>query len=81
MHLSLETNKESVKGKDIMFSKAIKINISILCLACVCAMPMATFSAHAASNAHMISGNTKAGYAQLSWSKGAVLPIKLRTNC
>ena len=64
----------------MMFSKAIKINISILCLACVCAMPMATFSAHAASNAHMISGNTKAGYAQLSWSKGAVLPIKLRSG-
>ena len=62
------------------FSKAIKLNISILCLACICAMPNVAFSATTAQNAHMISGNTKAGYAQLSWSKGTVLPVKLRSG-
>ena len=29
-------------------------------------------------NANMAAGSTKPGYAQLSWSKGAVLPLKLR---
>jgi len=61
-------------------SKAIKLNISVLCLACMCAMPVAAFSAQSAPNSHMISGNSKAGYAQLSWSKGTVLPVKLRSG-
>ena len=65
------------------FSKTIKLNISVLCLACVCAMPMSAFSAQSAWNnpsANMASGSTKPGYAQLSWSKGSVLPIKLRSG-
>ena len=62
------------------FSKVIKLNISILCLACICAIPNVAFSAQTAQNAHMMSGNTKAGYAQVSWSKGTVLPVKLRSG-
>ena len=62
------------------FSQLIKLNISLLCLACACGVPMVNVHAATASNAHMISGNTKAGYAQLSWSKGAVLPVKLRSG-
>ena len=65
------------------FSKTIKLNISVLCLACVCAMPMSAFSAQSAwnnPNANMASGSSKPGYAQLSWSKGTVLPVKLRSG-
>ena len=43
-------------------------------------MPGAVFSAQSAPTAHMMSGNSKAGYAQLSWSKGTVLPVKLRSG-
>ena len=66
-----------------MFSKLIKLNISVLCLTCVCAMPMATNAAQTAwnnPNANMAAGSTKPGYAQLSWSKGTVLPIRLRSG-
>ena len=65
------------------FYDAIKLNISILCLACVCAVPTVAFSAQNAwnnPNANMASGSSKPGYAQLSWSKGTVLPIKLRSG-
>lgn len=62
------------------FYDAIKLNISVLCLVCVCAMPTMAISAVNASNAHAVSGATKAGYAQMSWSKGAVLPVKLRSG-
>ena len=61
----------------------IKLNISILCLACICAIPTTTLGAQTAwnnPNANMASGSTKPGYAQLSWSKGTVLPIKLRSG-
>ena len=67
----------------MMFSKLIKLNISVLCLTCVCAMPMATNAAQTAwnnPNANMAAGSTKPGYAQLSWSKGTVLPIRLRSG-
>ena len=65
------------------FSRTIKLNISVLCLACVCAMPLTAFSAQSAwnnPNANMASGSAKPGYAQLSWSKGSILPIKLRSG-
>ena len=70
----------------MIFKTAIKLNISILCLAAFCA------SAHAAGinygvqdawdnpTANMASGSTKPGYAQLSWTAGSVLPIKLRNG-
>ena len=66
-----------------MFLNTIKLNISILCLACVCAMPVSVFAAQTAwnnPNANMAAGSTKPGYAQLSWSKGTVLPIRLRSG-
>ncbi len=65
------------------FLNTIKLNISILCLACVCAMPISTNAAQTAwnnPNANMAAGSTKPGYAQLSWSKGTVLPIRLRSG-
>ena len=65
----------------MMFSKKNGLNVSVLCLACLCAMPIVTLSgqnAWGAQSAGMASGARKAGYAQLNWSKGTVLPIKLR---
>lgn len=65
------------------FLNTIKLNISVLCLACVCAMPISANAAQTAwnnPNANMAAGSTKPGYAQLSWSKGTVLPIKLRSG-
>ena len=49
----------------------------------MCAIPVSAFSAQGAwnnPNANMASGSVKPGYAQLSWSKGTVLPIKLRSG-
>lgn len=65
------------------FLNTIKLNISVLCLACVCALPVAAPAAQNAwnnPNANMAAGSTKPGYAQLSWSKGTVLPIRLRSG-
>ncbi|MBO7066856.1 MAG: TrbG/VirB9 family P-type conjugative transfer protein [Alphaproteobacteria bacterium] len=65
------------------FLNTIKLNISVLCLACVCAVPMSAIGAQYAwnnPNANMAMGSSKPGYAQLSWSKGTVLPIKLRSG-
>ena len=71
------------------FSKTLKLNISIVCLAMLCAVPNVAIAA--ATNygvqeawdnptANMASGSVKPGYAQLSWSKGSVLPVKLRNG-
>ncbi len=65
-----------------------KLNISVLCLALVCACgtgawaaaPYGVQSAWDNPNANMAAGSLKPGYAQLSWSKGTVLPIKLRNG-
>ena len=65
------------------FLNTIKLNISILCLACVCALPTSVLAAQTAwnnPNANMAAGSIKPGYAQLSWSKGTVLPIRLRSG-
>lgn len=65
------------------FLNIIKLNISILCLAYVCTMPISAIGAQTAwnnPNANMAAGSTKPGYAQLSWSKGTVLPIRLRSG-
>ena len=69
------------------FAKMIKLNISILCLTMLCALCDTKASMAAGiqeawdnPNANMASGSTKPGYAQLSWSKGSVLPIKLRNG-
>ena len=65
------------------FFNTIKLNISLLCLACVCTVPTSVLAAQTAwnnPNANMAAGSTKPGYAQLSWSKGTVLPIRLRSG-
>ena len=65
------------------FLNTFKLNISILCLACVCATPLTSFAVQTAwnnPNANMAAGSVKPGYAQLSWSKGTVLPIRLRSG-
>ena len=67
----------------MMFSKLIKLNIPVLCLAYVCALPSPVLAVQTAwnnPNANMATGSTKPGYAQLSWSKGTVLPIRLRSG-
>lgn len=59
----------------------LKLNISVLCVLTFVSMP--AISAQMAwdnPEANMISGSSKPGYAQLSWSQGAVLPIKLRSG-
>ncbi|MBD5400252.1 TrbG/VirB9 family P-type conjugative transfer protein [bacterium] len=63
------------------FANAIKLNVSIFCLGAMCigAMPaLAAQSAWDNPNANMAAGSTKPGYAQLPWSPGGVLPVKLR---
>lgn len=73
------------------FAKAIKLNVSILCIAMLCGS--ATMAVDAATGinygiqaawdnptANMAAGSLKPGYAQLTWSKGSVLPIKLRNG-
>ncbi len=70
------------------FSKAIKLNVSIFCIVALCALYNTNASATSYGvqsawdnpNANMASGSTKPGYAQLSWSKGSVLPVKLRNG-
>ena len=67
------------------FSKAIKLNISVLCLCMLCAngamgSPYGVQSAWDNPSANMASGSLKPGYAQLTWSKGSVLPVKLRNG-
>jgi len=70
------------KGKKGMtLLNMIKLNVSIVCLACAHAMPaVAVQTAWNNPNANMAAGSLKPGYAQLSWSKGTVLPIRLRSG-
>ena len=67
------------------FAKTFKLNISVLCigvaLGLVSGNPATAYQmAWDNPNANMSAGSTKPGYAQLSWSKGTVLPIKLRNG-
>ena len=68
-------------------SKALKLNVSVLCLAMLCGgafgATTGNYGIQAAwdnPTANMASGSLKPGYAQLTWSKGSVLPIKLRNG-
>lgn len=68
-----------------MFAKAFKLNVSIFCLAGLLCMPAygEEFGIQEAwdnPTANMAAGSTKPGYAQLSWSPGSVIPIKLRNG-
>ncbi len=64
------------------FTSALRLNISVLCLGAICAVttPAVAVNAWDNPNANMTAGSLKPGYAQLSWSKGTVLPIKLRNG-
>ena len=68
-----------------MFAKLLKFNLGILCLTGILSLPAysAEFGVQSAwdnPTANMASGSIKPGYAQLSWSAGSVLPIKLRNG-
>ena len=70
------------------FVKAFRFNFVTLCLTCILALPV--YAADAADygiqeawdnpTANMAAGSLKPGYAQLAWSSGSVLPIKLRNG-
>src|SRR5574344_2721717 len=67
----------------MMFSKATKINISMICLMVVLNTPAIGAEYQTAwdnPTANMTSGSSKPGYAQLSWTTGSVLPVKLRNG-
>ena len=64
-------------------TQALKLNISVICMALVCGggtMGAGIQAAWDNPNANMASGSLKPGYAQLTWSKGSVLPVKLRNG-
>lgn len=71
--------------------KSLKLNVSILCIVSICALYNTSASATSYASygvqtawdnptANMASGSLKPGYAQLNWSKGSVLPVKLRNG-
>lgn len=65
------------------FANAIKLNVSIFCLGAMCLGTVPALAAQTAwdnPNANMAAGSSKPGYAQLPWSAGSVLPIKLRNG-
>ena len=67
------------------FVKNWKLNVSAICLGMMLAMPAVAIeygvqTAWDNPNANMASGSLKPGYAQLTWSGGSVLPIKLRNG-
>lgn len=67
------------------FAKFLKLNISVFCLTGILTLP-AYAEVYGVQNAwdnptaNMAAGSIKPGYAQLAWSSGAVLPIKLRNG-
>ncbi|MBR5153544.1 MAG: TrbG/VirB9 family P-type conjugative transfer protein [Alphaproteobacteria bacterium] len=68
-----------------MLAKLLKLNMSVFCLAGILSLP-AYAEMYGVQNAwnnptaNMAAGSTKPGYAQLTWSAGSVLPIKLRNG-
>ena len=64
------------------FANAIKLNVSLFCLVAVCAYaaPAMAVNAWDYPTANMAAGSSKPGYAQLQWSAGNVLPLKLRAG-
>ena len=66
------------------FASMLKLNVSVLCIAMLCANALAAEygiqSAWDNPTANMAEGSLKPGYAQLPWSHGSVLPIKLRNG-
>ena len=71
----------------MMFSKKFGLNLYAFCLAGLLYLPAyatpteyGVQSAWDNPTANMAAGSIKPGYAQLSWSAGSVLPIKLRNG-
>lgn len=71
------------------FSKLIKLNVLLLSMGAFCVLSLSAQAkginhgiqaAWDNPSANMTSGSLKPGYAQLSWSKGTVLPVKLRNG-
>jgi type IV secretory pathway VirB9-like protein len=68
-----------------MFAKMLNLNLVVYCLAGLLCLPAYAedYGIQAAwdnPTANMASGSIKPGYAQLAWSAGTVLPIKLRNG-
>lgn len=69
-----------------MISKTFGFNLVVFCLAGMLSLPAYTAEHYGVQrawdnpSANMAMGSTKPGYAQLSWSAGSVLPIKLRNG-
>ncbi len=65
-------------------AKLVKFNVCAVCLAGLLTLPAyADYGIQAAwdnPTANMAAGSIKPGYAQLAWSPGSVLPIKLRNG-
>ena len=65
-------------------AKLVKFNVCAVCLAGLLTLPAyANYGIQAAwdnPTANMAAGSIKPGYAQLAWSPGSVLPIKLRNG-
>lgn len=65
-------------------AKLVKFNVYAVCLAGLLTLPAyADYGIQAAwdnPTANMAAGSIKPGYAQLAWSPGSVLPIKLRNG-
>ena len=65
---------------------ALRLNASILCLTMLCGTALAAGTNYGVQSAwdnptaNMAAGSVKPGYAQLTWSKGSVLPVKLRNG-
>ena len=74
-----------MKGFGMTLVNMLKLNISVFCLAAILATPAyaepyGIQSAWDNPTANMASGSIKPGYAQLTWSTGSVLPLKLRNG-
>lgn len=69
-----------------MVAKLFKFNLSVLCIASILTLPAYAEGYYGIQEAwdnptaNMAMGSTKPGYAQLTWSAGTVLPIKLRNG-
>ncbi len=69
-----------------MVAKLFKFNLSVLCIASILTLPAYAEDYYGIQEAwdnptaNMAMGSTKPGYAQLTWSAGTVLPIKLRNG-
>ena len=68
------------------FVKKFKFNVSVFCLMGLISLPgycqdgYGIQEAWENPNANMAAGSIKPGYAQLAWSPGGILPIKLRNG-